>query len=54
MELPTKFFRDKIWVSIVIPIVAIPVLIAANEKRKFKDAFKYKSAAPTLSLMENI
>lgn len=89
MDLPTKFFRDKIWVSIVIPIVAIlgflaeiwgfldkimdflsqtklapypstisivlivslffiagvlvaiPVLIAANEKRKFKDAFKY-------------
>ena len=23
MELPTKFFRDKIWVSIVIAIVAI-------------------------------
>ena len=90
MNLPTKFFCDKIWVSIVIPIfailgylaeiwgfldktidflsqtklasypstisivlgvsllfftacvlVAIPTLIAANEKRKFKDAFKY-------------
>lgn len=89
MNLPTKFFRDKIWLSIVIAIAAIlsflaeilgfldkiidflsqtklapypstilivlvvslffiacvfaaiPVLIAANEKRKFKDAFKY-------------